>query len=163
MRYAVTRVVVNTSPMFVPGGSINSWTRRVAFETQNAAKVRAPHQTGLLTASIDADVDATPLLRVINVRVGSDAPYAKYVHEGTANNGAGYIYTTKGYANRALVDSWIARDVFPPNPRGYYMPVSRRGGPTHYALRVHGQRANPFLVNGYNDVARVHRALPRMR
>lgn len=143
---------INTGPLFAPGGSVNSWSHWIARDVRGEARnlapqpgagrsmARSPHTwtTGNLVASIYSGVSFRPRRNI--VEVGARAPYAVYVHEGTANNGAGYIYSNSGRP----------------------MPIKRAGFVLGYADQVRGQKANPFLVDGYNTVARVHPALPHM-
>lgn len=149
--FRLTKTIINSTPLFLPGGSVNRWSHRVARQSERAAITKAPPfrskarrgtwATGKLAKSIYSDVTIGTGLRRINVTVGSTSDHAVYVHEGTANKGAGYI---------------------PLNGNKVTMPITRIPYRTWYAERVRGQRANPFLVDGYNSVARRHR-LPRMR
>ena len=79
--------------------------------------------------------------------------YALFVHDGTANNGVGYIYPSNG--------SYLT---VPKNHKqatmsgGTLRTIWRRGSretagtkPYFTALRVHGQKANPFLEKGLHE------------
>lgn len=171
-------VFVNTERMFQPGGDVFDWATARANEIKVRAianappgRTRARHPTwarGHLQRSITAEVDAQPG-RVVLFRVAANVPYAKFVHNGTAG-GKNFIYTNDGWANRHDVDVWIRNRQFeggttelPSGELGtYFMPITRIPGRTQFALRVRGQRKNPFLTDGYNEVARRHSALPRL-
>lgn len=144
---------IDSSPLFRPGvGTVNSWSQVIARDVRGEARDLAPHPgggrsmarhepwaTGNLWASLYSDVNPTPALRHLDVEVGARSDHAVYVHEGTANNGMGYITSRSGQP----------------------MPIKRNGFVVATAHRVRGQQANPFLVDAYHRVAAVHR-LPRM-
>jgi hypothetical protein len=90
--------------------------------------------TGRLRDSVRSETKGYPATRTVVVRVlagGLEAPYARYVHQGTAADGLGYIYPTSS---------------------PYFRTFEHRGRLYHRAKRVHGQRANPFLVEATRDV-----------
>lgn len=153
IRVTLSRIDVNSAPLFKPGASVNRWSHRIAAHVRGEARDLAPQPgggrsvarhdswaTGRLVASIYSDVNAEPARRDITVRVGARVPHARYVHQGTANKGTGYISSTSGRP----------------------MPITRIPFVTGYANRVRGQFPNPFLVDAYNLVAAVHPALPHM-
>lgn len=165
IRAELVAVVVDTSPLFVTGGSVNDWTRGVTDELYRACFVATPiGKTGDLASSVRSRMTAIPFLRTISVSASASTDHVMYVHKGTANNGLGHIYTTEGYVIRREIDNWIdSNGPRPINPlygnlRGYLMPVPGTRG----RARVHGQKANPFLIHGYNKVAERHRALRHM-
>jgi hypothetical protein len=171
IRVQLVAVTADSSPLFRPTGSVNNWSHVLARDIRRAARERTPGGTpgrsrarhgtwarGRLAASFYTDVDAFPSARIINVEVGNTSGHARYVHDGTANAGTGYIYTSKGFANRALVDTWITSGIRPDRP-GYLMPVTRIPGRTRHYLRVRGQFPNPFLRDGLEAALRRHRLL----
>ena len=79
-----------------------------------------------------------------------------------------YIYSTQGWANKGVIDSWYRKgeQKFGPHPGGR-LAMGRvppgPGGAQPFLYRVKGQRANPFLQDAYGLVQRRHRALPPKR
>jgi hypothetical protein len=119
---------------------------------------RGEWATGALLASIDSAVEQEDL-HSLNIWLWTTSPHAKYVLEGTAFQGNRYIYTTHGWANKTVVDGWIRHRQFTMDrgQHGFVMPVRGK-----MYLRVHGQRANPFLSDAYASVQRKSRSLPRL-
>jgi|SoiMethySBSTD1v2_1073268.scaffolds.fasta_scaffold16315_5 hypothetical protein len=167
-------VELHSVQLFAPGGDVNVWVRRVARELKEASQGFAPPRrsmakwsrpgTGRLMASIrgDATWDGS---KDFNIFLSANTPYATYVLKGTASQGRNYIYTTLGYANRRQIAGWVKKKQFQASAEeaGNYMPLPPHGQfkQTKY-LRVHGQKANPFLIDGYHLVSRRHKALPRL-
>lgn len=176
-RAVVVKVVEFDERLYVGNGIVNRWVRRVTFSFQKNAQLEAPVNKravtshggapGALRRGIVADVShRTP--KTLIGRVTSTAPHSLYVLGGTAAQGRRYIYSSFGWANKAQVDL-IARRVARggragEGTTGFYMrlPPNAGHGRRVFHLRVHGQRANNFLVSGYNRTARTHRALRPM-
>lgn len=185
MAYSVMGLIeVNGSRLFMPGGDVNNWCHEVGTELRLAAIRFCPPNrsmsrrghvaTGKLAATIAADVSieapevlsislgAGPVFR--EERGGRKRNYTPFVLGGTAYQGYRYIYSTVGWENKAEIDLIMRRIAF--NRRrfgkgerdGWYMKLP--GG--QFALRVHGQRKNPFLSDAYHLVSRTHSALPRV-
>jgi hypothetical protein len=134
--------------------------------------------TGRLNAGISASMTRTGP-QSIDMAVTSSAPYTMYVHGGTAYQRGGYIYSNLGWANKATIDALMAArlsrpkistnrfetgqrigSVIPARMRGLFMSLPPGGGQYwRYHMRVRGQRANPFLIRGYNRAAIQHEAL----
>lgn len=179
-RVVLTSVVVYPDVLFAPGGDVSRWTARVVREVKNSAKALAPpgrstskygrRSTGAMRKSMTGKSTRVGRL-LLSGTVGVNTYYAKWVMGGTAHQGRRYIYSEAGWRNKAEVDAMAARiarggkaredDI----ERGLYMklPLTGVGGRRAYHLRVHGQRANPFLVDGYNVVALRHGALKTMK
>jgi hypothetical protein len=151
-------LVVLDEGMYVGNGVVNRWLTRLGNRLYQNTVIAAPERTGDLKSMIDLDFEQGPSLRVLSAVVSSNAPYTKYVIEGTAQQGVGYIYSTQGFANRGLVERMLAgARVEGSETEGMWL-VIEDGGPKFH-LRVHGQRANNFLAEGYNKTARTHRSL----
>lgn len=157
-------ILVDTSKCFAPGGNVMEWFDDRKDEISDVAKKLAPpnhsearHGTwsrGFLQTQFYDDVRSGR--RSVDIVVGNKAPYARFVHEGTAKRGKGFIYTTAGYSAKSTVNEWIKKKQFTASPAeaGYYMPVTRFVFKTKFFLRVRGQVPNPFLAQAYNIVAR---------
>jgi len=176
-------IELHTQVLFLPGGSVREWSRVVTKEIETAAKAKAPpfrsyarwpsRATGRLNRSIRGRLNRTTV-RILRADVYVRVPYAKYVLGGTANNGTGLIYSTAGYGARGeisdhmefLVDLAMQGENYgqeqlrddPDIPDDWWMRT-----PWGPKLVVSGQRKNPFLRDGYNEVARMHAALKPMR
>lgn len=164
MRYVIIPGVITTTALFTPRGMVSQWTQGIARSVEIAAIDHAPPNrsharwgtwaTGALASQMYRHV-ATTGTHEVTAEVGNRSEHALYVHEGTATNGTGHIYTNLGWANQARVDKAVVDGTY--LGRGYYMPVEGT-----FRLRVRGQRANPFLTDGWNLVARNHAALHRL-
>lgn len=195
-------VQVNSDPLWAQGGDVATWAEVVTREMVTWATKYCPpnrqtgrevykllrkvQSTGALLASIEAGIDRIGRRQIAGaVAAGAvndrGINYAKYVLEGTMNQGrSGYIYTTKGYGMKGDIDHWVNSGFFEfgPNEKGLTMnlPVASglfltsdaRADPgTHHRnnliMRVRGQKANPFLTDAYIKTALRHSALPRKR
>jgi hypothetical protein len=90
------------------------------------------------------------------------APHAEFVLGGTAYQGMRFIY--RNYAAKAKADRLAVLErrgvhIDPSEMRGMTMRLPPYSHFKVYQLRVKGQRANNFLFDGYNEVARMHEAL----
>lgn len=156
MRVTTTHVIVVDDGLYVGNGLVARWLRGIGHQLYASVIARAPERTGQLRAGIRLDHQREGR-RIISATVESTAPHTKYVIHGTAANGLGYIYTTRGRANLPTVGRMLSGEFVVDPPTGLWLILSdARGG--RY-LRVHGQRANNFLAKGYNDTARTHRSL----
>lgn len=66
-----------------PGGPTGSLLYQLGIRVQNAARQRAPVDTGRLRSSIATTRPEARGNRTLVVRIGSNVRYAIYVHEGT--------------------------------------------------------------------------------
>lgn len=149
-------VVVLDEGLYQGNGAVARWISRIGREMHANVVARTPVRSGDLVAGIRRN-DERLGLRLLSVAVESTAAHTKYVIGGTVGNGLGYIYTTRGFANRATVGRMLGGEFVDDAPLGLWLVLSdARGG--RY-LRVHGQRANNFLAKGYNDTAVAHRSL----
>lgn len=149
-------VIVVDEGLYVGNGAVARWMRGIG--TQLFANVLAvtPQRTGRLRAGLRR-TDERLGVRILSTAVESTAPHTGYVIGGTAANGLGLIYSTRGWRNRATVGRIRAGQFVTDLPRGLWMNLSDARGGRH--LVVHGQRANNFLAKGYNNTARTHRSL----
>jgi hypothetical protein len=175
---------IHPEELFQPGHAVFDWCFEIKEMLENFSKAEAPPRTsrsrwghvgtGFLAANIHADMTRTGP-ESYDMILNSDAEYSKYVHGGTAGGGTGFIYSSAGWRNRAMVDEMVdARIFFPRGARGGLNPALRAkgirslfmtlppntGGRFRFHLRVRGQRANPFLVKGYNRTRLLHDGLP---
>jgi len=195
-------VQVNSDPIWGPGDDVAVWVEAVTREmvtwamkfcppNRSAGReqyklLRKGQSTGQLLSSIEAGIDRLGTRQwggaVAAGAVNSQgANYAKYVLEGTMNQGrAGYIYTTEGFAQKAAVDEAVERGFFefmagesglvmnlPPAP-GLFLTSDKRADPgtkheVNLIMRVRGQKANPFLTDAYIKTAMRHSGLPKKR
>lgn len=159
MSLEVTSVVVIDQHLYVGGGLVHRWFSRVGNNMYSNIVGAAPIREGTLKAGITpAHIQHEATLRVLGFKIESTAPHTQYVLGGTANNGEGYIYSTKGAANPEIVERMLAGErVSEEENEGMWMTIED-GGPKFH-LRVHGQKANNFMLEGYNRTARTHRSL----
>ena len=170
-RVAIVAIEIHSERLFLPGGDVWDWTKEVTAEVKGAAKRLAPPgrsmrrpttrytSTGRLRRSIRSSSNTNGPHGVLGY-ITVDAPYAHFVLGGTAFQGHRYIYSTVGFMHKPLVDLYAARKHPPSLPHTWFMVLRPSGA---YRLRVHGQKANPFLTDGYNEVARIHGALKPIR
>lgn len=168
----ITAIEIHDARLFAPKGIVYNWARGVTREVKEAAQGFAPpsrsrarwgtRATGKLKRSISGRVEKRGP-KVLDMIIEAKAPYAKWVHGGTGRNGTRFIYSTLGAANKAFIaeilrgnESFIGEDL-----SGLYMKLPPPG--PKYVLRVRGQRANPFLVDGFNLVSKKHRSLKPVR
>lgn len=160
-------VRVHDRGLFVTGGMVQRWHAGIVASVhghviEEVAKIT---RSGQLMGGIGADTSGAGT-HFLTGTVSSSAPHTRYVLFGTAHQGQRYIYSNGGFANKAIVDQ-MARGKFYPGEltQGWWLKIdegpSRRTGAYHRGpiLRVHGQKANNFLLKGYNATARTHRSL----
>ena len=152
----VVKVIVIDEGLYVGNGLVNRWLKGIGYSMYGHVFERAPTWSGQLKAGIRLDFGRDGL-RILNAVVESTAPHTQYVIGGTVGNGVGYIYSHRGFANRATVGRMLSGEFVKDPPVGLWLILSDARGGRH--LRVHGQRANNFLAKGYNDTAKTHRAL----
>lgn len=176
-------VIVDSSSLFRPGHAVNNWAVKVVtymatkagqYAPPNRSAARWPRQsTGALRSSIRGEVYRTTS-NTLSMALSAHAPYLSYVHEGTAYQGYRYIYSTEGWLHKAEIDARFNRAFrVPRNTAGQFEPRGEQGWnmavqagagfPAAPLLRVHGQRANPFLTDAYVATARRHSSLPKKR
>jgi hypothetical protein len=107
----------------------------------NSARRRVPKDTGRLGNSITmelVEINGAP-----GARIGTNLEYAIYVHEGTANNGAGFIYPKSGTYLRfpSVNNSGAGRRRYQGGSTAAYV----------YARRVRGVKGRPFLTDALAD------------
>lgn len=179
-RAVLTEVVVFPERLFHGDGLVRRWNTRLTQELKSAVKAKAPPRrsaarwvgrrgTGALNRSITGRTTSPGRVQAQST-VAVGVYYAKWVLGGTASQGRRYIYSSSGWLFKPMVDAQarLSRKGGRVNEdfaeMGFYMklPLSNVGGSRVYFLRVHGQRANNFLIDGYNEIARFHRALRPM-
>jgi len=115
------------------------WTRERAWDVRRLAMIYAARHTrsGALVRSHkvlqNRDIYTGRFRKGFNIVAGGpEAPYAPFVHGGTAGNGAGWIYPRTKKAMRLPAG-------------GGYGPLVRK--------RVHGQKGDPWLREAGEAVA----------
>lgn len=177
-----TAIEIHHEILFQKGHDVHDWADTVGRELKMSALEYAPPRrsrslhghkgTGALAASIGSEVTLVDP-DMLSIMLYVDADHAKYVLGGTARNGTGYIYSTAGYANRALVTRLLRRKNTKKSawamhekgdlPRGLFMRLPPGpGGTKRYHLRVRGQVKNPFMSDAYYVTRLRHSALPLM-
>lgn len=156
MAVVLSRVIVVDEGLYQGSGLVHRWLARIGVQLETNIIRAAPERTGELKAGIRRS-EARDSLRIISTSVESTAPHTRYVLGGTAGNGLGYIYTTRGRANIATVGKMLNGVFVPDPPIGLWLVLSDARGGRH--LRVHGQRKNNFMAKGYDVTARTHRSL----
>lgn len=157
MHYQVTKKVVTDLKLFAPTGDFGRWIHRIEFELNEAATLRTPVNkrqnkswgeppVGTLKASTHCEWSRRGLRTFVGA-LYNDAHYASWVHEGTSTIFSKSARTPTGQ--------------FAPLTEGGMVLPANFGIPALVRQRVRGQRANPFLKRGYNDVAAHHPALKR--
>src|SRR5262245_21815746 len=135
VQITTTSIVIHSEELFrPPTGDVWTWCETIGGRLSQEAKAHAPPKrsfsrwggwaTGRMQAGIGATADAIGA-KNIEIVCWSAAPYSKYVLKGTAHNGRRYIYTTLGWANRAVVDEWVDNRQFnfTTSERGFTMPL----------------------------------------
>jgi hypothetical protein len=163
--YARARLVSTVTfdeRMYGGTGVVGRWVRGIGFQFHRNALKAAPSRTGKLRAGIVVDPATRVAPRGLTTTVRSTAAHSKYVHGGTAYQGRRFIYSNYGWANKVDVDRFALWKRPPRGLVGYWMKFSNPYGVGTYKLRVHGQRANPFLITAFNRTAATHPALVPM-
>lgn len=150
MHYEVGAIVVTDAVLYGPAGDVTRYVSKVQRRGTAAAKAAAPHgaatgrvnksranaayPVGSLKASIKSSRKKVNL-RVYDVTIRADVPYALFVEKGT-----GAIFSK----------SARSKGQFAPlgEGRGMYLPGNPGWGKSKIRQRVRGQRARGFLQKG---------------
>lgn len=118
-----------------PNGPVYNDIKRRANRVQNTARRLCPADTGRLRQSISLEMGTVG--QDVVARVGTNLEYGLYIHEGTANNGTGYIYPKNAKVLRFPVinKSGAGRRRYKAGATAQYA----------YAKRVRGIKATPYL------------------
>lgn len=118
--------------LFMPGGEVNDWTSDITTKVKARAIIKSAtfNRSGHLTASHRRSVVPSGIYGVRGY-VENTASYALYKHNGTAENGAGYIYPTRKKRLKLKTGN------------GYR---------ASYQRRVSGQVGDPWLLEAGNEV-----------
>jgi hypothetical protein len=133
IRVDVRNVTINNRELLQPGGVVYRGFQKAAGRTRDRAKVNLTRvgrvDTGRLRNSIAYEIQVNGSR--ISATVGTDVAYGKYIHDGTANNGTGFIYPRRATVLRF-------------KPRG--------GSGFVYAKKVRGIKGTPFIQDAINDL-----------
>lgn len=124
----IRSVNINQSALMAPSSPLYRGFAKAAGKTRDRAKVgltRAGRiDTGRARNSIAYEIQVRG--PIITATVGSDVEYFKYLHDGTANNGTGFIYPR----------------------RATYLRFKPRGSSGYvYAKRVRGIKGTPVIAD----------------
>lgn len=157
MVYSISKIVVHDQGLFVPGGDIHRWLETVKQQiefgvTRECPIGHRPNKTdgtspGHLASTIFADLTRVGQ-RQATIVVGATADYTIYVVKGTST-----IYA------RNTLGQFVSNEF---GGGGMFLPANPGYGGDKTRQRVRGQKANNFIVRGYNDAARRHSALRPM-
>ena len=131
--------------MFQPGGEGVRYANTQARDVASDARSLAPERSGELRRFIRAVPSRSTGKRSVRSSVRSAARHSLWVHEGTAGDGAGYIYPARKRAMK-----------LPPGGPTYHggPSTSRHMGQKFKAMKlkkVRGQKGNPFLRQALYD------------
>lgn len=133
IRVRMVSLDLDLGPLVRPGGEIYRRIEHGAGVCRDRAKMNLTNSrridTGRLRNSIRYEISVTGM--VMTARVLTDVTYAGFIHDGTANNGAGYIYP-----RRALVLRFKAKG----------------SGAVVFAPRVRGIKGTPFLQDARDSL-----------
>lgn len=177
-REVITALAVDSTILFVPGGDVYDWVEKRTNGVGRKARelcppgrsMRRPTTRYVSTGALRRSIRTTTKVEGTRLDVGTisvgpvdqgGGNYVEHVLGGTAYQGHRYIYSHRGYAHKAIIDSVISRRgvsalgrVAPADlPVAWAMRFRTDGG-RHW--RVHGQRSNPFLTDAWNAIARRH-------
>jgi hypothetical protein len=119
-----------------PTGSIHRWTSGITRQTEAVAIINCPVRTGHMATQHFHTVGSNQFGTF--GYVGNHARYSKFVHEGTAGEGAGLILPRRRYM--------IVR----PSPHSFYSRPTKR-------TEVRGQRSQPWIREAMESVLAAHR------
>ncbi len=128
IQITVRSVNLNRAALMAPSSPIYRGFQKAAGKTRDRAKIGLTQagriDTGRARNSIEYEISvAGPIIRAT---VGSKLEYFKYLHDGTANNGTGFIYPRRATRLRF-------------KPRGASGFV--------YAKRVRGIKGTPVIAD----------------
>lgn len=126
-----------------PNGPVYNDIKRRANRIQNTARRLCPADTGRLRQSISVEMGS--IGKDVVARVGTNLEYGLYIHEGTADNGAGYIYPKNAKVLRFPVI----------NKSGQGRRRYKAGATAQYAYakRVRGIKATPYLRDALSSAS----------
>jgi hypothetical protein len=119
-----------------PTGSIHRWTSGITRQIEAVAIINCPTRTGHMATQHFHTVGSNQF--GVFSYVGNHAAYSKFVHEGTAGNGTGFIVGRRRFM--------IVR----PSPHSFYSKPTKR-------TEVRGQRAQPWIADAMDSVLAAHR------
>lgn len=142
----------------LPGQPVDEMTYKVSRDTKAIAQlVTGPRRSGRMVNSIQANRPSRTGPYQNMARVFVKVGYGFFVHEGTAGNGAGYIYPKNG--KYLAIPRVPGGSVSGGTLRSAWKKGRRKGSkaakPYFTAVRIHGQQANPFLAEA------LHMAMPK--
>lgn len=125
-----------------PNGAVYNEMNRKGNAVLREARRLCPKNNGTLAQSLAMEFGKAD--GSIIVRVGTNVYYGLFVHEGTANNGTGYIYPKNFKFLR-----WPVVNNSGSGNRRYKAGATQKYA---YAKRVRGVKARPFLKDALDNV-----------
>lgn len=150
----------------LPGQPMDKDIHNTALATRQHARDRINSRTGTLARMIQVNRPSITGEYQNTALVFTRTTYALYVHEGTANNGVGYItpkhgkYLTipRGHQTSTVSGGTLRKMYRSKAGRAELLSAGHKGKPYFTAVKIHGQAKNEFLKNGMEDaVAQVWR------
>lgn len=126
-----------------PNGPVYNDIKRRANRIQNTARRLCPADTGRLRQSISVEMGS--IGQDVVARVGTNLQYGLYIHEGTADNGQGYIYPKNANVLRFPVISKSGQ-----GRRRYKAGATAQYA---YAKRVRGIKGTPYLRDALSSAS----------
>lgn len=166
----LTTVHVNSADLYKTGHMAHRWFGTLSRRLSTFTKARAPKRSGRLRSGIHTKMSSVPSTRTIAIDWRSEVLYTTFVLRGTT----GPIMTDKTFAvtggtgefpNHGIGTLWLyvpgkwEGTLIPEAQPGYWMHFGGYGWPYVFRTAVNGQRANNFLMRGWNDTAHFHRAM----
>ena len=177
-REAFTIINIDSTVLFIPEGEVYEWVSKRTREIGRKARELCPPGRTMRRGStryvnrnvLRASIRTRTTFKGTRLDFGQisvgpadqgGGDYTEFVLGGTAYQGQRYIYSRRGYANKASIDAIITRRGVAALGRAAPadLPIAwamrfRTDGGRHW--RVHGQKSNPFLTDAHNAVARRH-------
>ena len=133
-----------------PGGTVWRYVNEIGRETAVLAASLAPKRTGRLAASVKAHRADTNAPYFATVKVSADAPYARFVHEGTERifpRSSPYLRISPPYKGNPVIYAWVRR-----KPSATARRFVTDGIHVYSPAGVSGQASQPFLQQAMASV-----------
>lgn len=128
----------------LPGGMTWNWANTFVARVEDLARLSLVPGHGFRSGELSRSLghSATPTVHGVVASVRATARHAIFYHNGTAEQGLGYIY-----AHEPIIRDAKGRRL----SGGMYLP-RHLGYRSRFEDAVHGQRAHPFLAEAMEKV-----------
>lgn len=136
------------------GEAVGDLVHDTAKLTRYFARGHINSRTGELSRMIQVNRPSRSGTWETSSLVWTRTKYALWVHDGTAGNGAGYIYPKNGQyltIPRGHETSTVSGGTLRKAWRNGGLVAFPDGKPYYTAERIHGQKANPYLEKGLSE------------